>query len=225
MAVVKPSVLGTPSGRLGNIVVYEVKGQVRMRLLPADYKDPKSPAQVAQRGRVKGVAALYRSLQFPLRDFWKKLAEGTMLNGYNLFLKANIANVAGDGNVADWKKVVLCDGTLRLPEGVKVEEREGGEVVVEWDARTKDWREMKEVMQVAIYGLRKTCKTPQVWVDAAGGAEWREGRMVWKMPAEARGKCRAYGFFREPYGGAVSRSFYIGEFEGKEAGEGNGTKA
>ena len=168
---------------------------------------------------------MYRSLQFPLRDFWKKLAEGTMLNGYNLFLKANIANVAGDGNVADWEKVVLCDGTLRLPEGVKVEEREGGEVVVEWDARTKDWREMKEVMQVAIYGLRRMCKTPQVWVDVAGGAEWREGRMVWKMPAEARGKCRAYGFFREPYGGAVSRSFYIGEFGVEEAGEVNGAKA
>ena len=58
MAIVKPT-LGKISGRVGNTIVYEVKGQTRMRSEPLDVKNPRTPKQVAHRNKVRGISDLF----------------------------------------------------------------------------------------------------------------------------------------------------------------------
>ena len=50
MAIIK-SILGSIRGKVGNMIVYEVNGQVRMRSEPLRVKDPKTPGQLAHRNR------------------------------------------------------------------------------------------------------------------------------------------------------------------------------
>ena len=57
------------------MIYYTVNGQLRARKKPGSVKNPRTPKQTAQRMRVKGIGALFRSLDFPLRCVWNRLAE------------------------------------------------------------------------------------------------------------------------------------------------------
>ena len=93
MAIVETGIFQKMRGKLGNLVVYEVNGQKRLRTKPQEYNDRKSPEQLAHRSKVRGIAALYKRLDAPLRFYWKELTQGTTMNGYNLFLSMNIHNL------------------------------------------------------------------------------------------------------------------------------------
>lgn len=62
MAIGKSTLFGTLSGSLGNIIVYTVGGQMRVRTKPGHYRDQKSPAQLAQRRKICQIAELYAQL-------------------------------------------------------------------------------------------------------------------------------------------------------------------
>ena len=81
MAVVTPGMPGELAGRLGNVIYYTVNGQLRARKKPGSVKNPRTPKQTAQRMRVKGIGALFRSLDIPLRCVWNRLAEGLPKSG------------------------------------------------------------------------------------------------------------------------------------------------
>ena len=90
MGIIKPGVLGETTGKVSNLIFYNVNGQLRVRKCPAKVRNPRSPKQTAQRTRVKGIADLYALLDDQIYYNWKALAEGTTANGYNLFMSHNI---------------------------------------------------------------------------------------------------------------------------------------
>ena len=89
MAIVKPT-LGKISGRVGNMIVYEVKGQTRMRSEPLDVKNPRTSKQVAHRNKVRGISDLFNSTDMRLLGTFDRATADSLMNGYNLFLKRNL---------------------------------------------------------------------------------------------------------------------------------------
>ena len=77
MAIIK-TVLGNIKGKVGDMILYEVQGQVRIRSTPLKVKDPKTPEQLAHRNRVRGVARLFRMLDLQLYADWQRAAEGML---------------------------------------------------------------------------------------------------------------------------------------------------
>ena len=80
MAIIK-TVLGNIKGKVGDMILYEVQGQVRIRSTPLKVKDPKTPGQLAHRNRVRGVAGLFRMLDLQLYADWQRAAEGMLASG------------------------------------------------------------------------------------------------------------------------------------------------
>ena len=76
MAIIKPFSVGKTKGKLGDIIYYEVAGEIRARMVPTEVKDAKTPKQMAQRSRMKGVAEQYGMLDTQLYAYWKSLTEG-----------------------------------------------------------------------------------------------------------------------------------------------------
>ena len=55
MGIIKPGVLGETTGKVSNLIFYNVNGQLRVRKCPAKVRNPRSPKQTAQRTRVKRI--------------------------------------------------------------------------------------------------------------------------------------------------------------------------
>ena len=47
MAIIKPFSVGKTKGKLGDIIYYEVAGEIRARMVPTEVKDAKTPKQMA----------------------------------------------------------------------------------------------------------------------------------------------------------------------------------
>lgn len=219
MGIMKDAVVGKVRGKLGNVVIYEVNGQVRVRMTPGSYKDRKSPAQLEHRAKVKGIAELYDKLDLQLVKYWKELTRGTTMNGYNLFMSRNIGNMTGEGKVADVAKVVLCQGDLEVPAWVKAEEKEEGVLEVTWEKHSEGRYEWGDYLQMVAYGYCEEAEGEVYWVDEFHGATRQDGRAEWRIPVEVTGPVEVYGFFKGKYAEGVSESFYLGRFRSEEKGE------
>lgn len=199
------------------MVIYEVNGQTRMRSKPGQVKDPKTPKQMAQRGRMKGVAALFQQLDYQLYVFWKELTEGTTMNAYNLFMSRNIRHLDKDGKVADPSQLVVCQGDLPGAAELEIKETEDGCVEILWNGKEQDGERKTDRLQIAVYTPEHKKGNARIWMAAEQVAERRAGRYVWQLP-EVKGAVYAYGFFRGRYLDDISESFYIGTFGETEVG-------
>ncbi len=212
MAILEKSFIGKVKGKLGDMVIYEAGGQIRVRMKPAGYTDRKSPKQLAHRAKVKGVSALYHEIDAQIMKYWKELTRGTAMNGYNLFLSRNVGNLDGEGKVVDYAKVVVCQGDLTVPSWAKAEEKAPGVLEVSWDKDAPGEYEYNDYLQMVVY-----CDWgKQEWgfeVDDFHGAQRQDGRAEWRFPEGVKGEVHVYGFFKGKYSEGISESFYFGRFE------------
>lgn len=212
MAIIKPFSVGKTKGKLGDIIYYEVAGEIRARMVPTEVKDAKTPKQMAQRSRMKSVAEQYGMLDTQLYAYWKSLTEGTAMNAYSLFVSRNIRNIDGNGEVVDYAELCVTAGDLLVPSWVRMEEAEDGQRLVTWDASAEGWgnHATKDQLQLAVHTLRGNKGRERIKVVAETAAERKTGQYLWALPANL-GKAHVYGFFRGKYfKEEVSDSFYLG---------------
>lgn len=210
MGVIKPGVLGNAKGKVGNLIFYEVNGQLRVRQCPGEVKNPRSPKQTAQRTRMKGIADLYGCFDWFIYYNWKSVTEGTTMNGYNLFMSCNIRNLDGNGEIIDHSQLWVTKGDLLVPRWVKMEAGEGGKMLITWDTAAGDTPlSENDRLQIAVHTIREDKSDKDIMVATETQAERRTGRYEWTVPEQV-GKAHVYGFFKGKYEDTASDSFYLG---------------
>lgn len=89
MGVIKRGVLGGFSGKVANVVGSSWKGIAVMKSLPLSVANPKTAAQVAQRGAFSQCSAVASLLLVTyVKPLWDRFAQ--QMSGYNAFVQANI---------------------------------------------------------------------------------------------------------------------------------------
>ena len=78
------------TGKLGNLVICQRNGSLyaRTRVKPAD---PRTPDQIAQRGRFARAVSAWRALPELEKDRYRGRARHSRRNGYQLFLSEELA--------------------------------------------------------------------------------------------------------------------------------------
>lgn len=211
MAIVETGIFQKMRGKLGNLVVYEVNGQKRLRTKPQEYNDRKSPEQLAHRSKVRGIAALYKRLDAPLRFYWKELTQGTTMNGYNLFLSMNIHNLNEEGKIKDMSRLCLCKGGQSLPCQARAFWREDGMVEITWDSAAPIANERFDYMEV-VTCLHQEGQADEITTIPIYDSERQKGSYLWDISkkVEIKGSLYLYGIFKDRVTGEVSDSFFLG---------------
>lgn len=134
MALCKIGPLGFPSGKIGNMVFYMLKGQAVCRSKGKAGKP--SLKQKANREAMK----VTMELLTPMKDFikvsFKQEAEGSVKNAHNLATSYNKKQaLTGEyPNIkVDYSKVILSNGTLEMAADLKISKGQDG-LNLSWDA-------------------------------------------------------------------------------------------
>lgn len=90
MGSARSNLLNQLKGSFGNVILYEVNGQLRIRSKTGRYRKSKSSKQKAQKNRFKGAASFYHKLEMPMYMTWSDATHGQNISGYNLFIKEKV---------------------------------------------------------------------------------------------------------------------------------------
>ena len=93
MAIINSIAVGKGRGKLGNMVLSTTKGRCIAREYNPSILNPKTPAQMAQRNRMKNVVAVYQTIAAGIDKAF--INRDKRISVYNAFVKANSAAVAG----------------------------------------------------------------------------------------------------------------------------------
>lgn len=214
MAIITPTALGKPKGKVGNLILYEVNGEIRMRSKPEKYKKSKSKKQKAQKEKFKGAVEFYWKVEPPMSIGWKVAANETRGSGYNLFIRENIGNFTETGELADVAKLVVCYGKLEIEKtAFKAEEVAPGKVRLQWDHTVKNNEEQWQRVQVAVYdpSIDEDESGQIYWLEGAGAHRW-QGECEFALPETRGEEVHLYVYFQDVNQGAYSKSRYVGTF-------------
>src|SRR5690554_4677005 len=173
MAVIE-NLFNSGRGRLGNLVFYKMNGQGIVRTKPAQYKDRKSPAQLAQRQRLQVVNRFLKPFSALLKITFPPETTGrTARTEAFSYIMRNA--LTGDYPIIciDKSKVLLCRGPLPLPERVTVTAQSDG-LLIEWEngskvtgSRAGDTLILmaySEVSGMADFRFTDTCRTAETYL-------------------------------------------------------------
>lgn len=120
-------------GKVGNLILYKARGQVRMRGNQEAMSIPWSKTQQLQQSRLRAAVAFYRAnADTALPHIWREAARGKVMSGYNLFLQENMAVFDGEFRIGDYAGLHVSHGWLEFPQGLRVADYGDGKVRVEW---------------------------------------------------------------------------------------------
>lgn len=120
-------------GKIDNLVLYEVKGQQRMRKHKDKPLPPGSCTQNLQRCRMRAAVALYRANRdTEIPYIWKLAVKEMVMSGYNLFIKTNIAAFDQNHRIIDYNMLHFSCGRLELPIHLEITGYGDGCVIVGW---------------------------------------------------------------------------------------------
>ena len=102
MGTARSNLLNQLKGSFGNVILYEVNGQLRIRSKTGRYRKSKSSKQKAQKNRFKGAASFYHKLEMPMYMTWSDATHGQNISGYNLFIKENIHSFTETGEITEF---------------------------------------------------------------------------------------------------------------------------
>ena len=210
MAITESILFKKIKGRVGNLVFYTVKDQIRMRELPTDQKDPKTPKQIAHRMKVKGVAALYNDLSMQLLEYWKQLPQDTVYSGYNLFVSANIHNLDGEGQIIDMDHLQICNGRLPLPEAINSGITPQRTIAITWENDPdNNYRSMYNLLRIAVYTPEKN-KAPRIYILEETKVRRSDKTYEYPIPDEVGQTAHFFLFFKDHLNNEVTPSYYLG---------------
>ncbi len=214
MAIITPTALGKPKGKVGDLIFYEVNGEIRMRSRPEKYKKSKSKTQKAQKERFKGAVEFYWKVEPPMSIGWKVAANETRGSGYNLFIRENIGNFTETGELADVAKLVVCYGKLEIENtNFKAEEVVPGKVKLQWGKTAKNNEEEWQRVQIVVYdpSIDEDESGQIYWLEGAGAHRWK-GECEFTLPEKRGEEIHVYVYFQDVNQGLYSKSRYVGTF-------------
>jgi len=110
MAKIKQGIFGGFSGKIGNVIGSSWKGINVMKIMPTSVANPKTAAQVANRGRFTYATAFAKVILLaivkPLND-----RAAQLMSGYNKFVKQSIEAFNSSG-LNDLSKIVISTGRI-----------------------------------------------------------------------------------------------------------------
>lgn len=115
MGTARSNLLNQLKGSFGNVILYEVNGQLRIRSKTGRYRKSKSSKQKAQKNRFKGAASFYHKLEMPMYMTWSDATHGQNISGYNLFIKENIHSFTETGEITEFSGLKICYGAALYP--------------------------------------------------------------------------------------------------------------
>lgn len=207
MAILKNGIHGPFSGRVGNIVGYELNGQHIIRALPAYPKRRKvSELVLLNRARMSAVSKFLQPLQRVLSFGYKNIApKGSRVGPFQAAQSHTFKNAIayGEGNVpyVNPEKVLVFRGDLPSPDGL--------EFVLEGSTLRFSWIKGRQ-----LYGVFVAV----VYVEGNYGfildglANAKDGEAQWQFPGGTVDKppIHIYGGFYDLIGDELSESVYAG---------------
>lgn len=209
MAIGSSQLFAELRGALGNIVIYKVGDQIRVRGRAGKYKDRKSPEQMAHRSKVKTIAKLYHHLDLQLIIYWKQLTTGTPLSGYNLFMKENIRKITDEGTIADFSLFRISKGVLPLPLQIEAEITPEKKIRIEWEVQSKTGLMGSDSLQLAVYTPAKK-DNPKIRIIELPPVSREAGHYEFQLPDTIQNPAHYYAFFKSKYTNDISDSCYLG---------------
>lgn len=198
-------------GRIGNFVVYSLNGKLCMRSLP-ETPAPMCAEMVAQQGRMKAVAILYRAMKAAgLLEAWERVEKPAGWSAYNLFTKQNMPVLTGEGFIGDFQRLAVTTGKVAQPTGCVINDEEltvkdegltmnEGRIEVGWETGTgyAHCRGDDRLGAVLMKGEGKWFGMKVL--EVVEGGLRSEGRAALRVPEELRGWRYLYCFMRSRTG-------------------------
>lgn len=137
MATYKQGILGSFSGKVGNVVGASWRGTAYMRSLPKAVRNPKTQKQVEARNRLSAVVAALK----PFKDFIRAgFVKTGSVSPWSTAIKANIPALSKDDD-GNWtlqpSNFVLTNGT-KVYNDVQVDTADLSSVGVSWPTFSVD---------------------------------------------------------------------------------------
>lgn len=212
MSIITSPLFTEARGTLGNVIIYKVGDQIRMRTKPLAHRDKKSDRQIAQRKKLKNCLELYSVLDPVFACSWRMKAKDMVMNGCNLFIKENIRNFNDEGNVADWANLKVSAGSYPFPENRQVEQTSPGRLTLRWDPDDESALTFDDLLQIGAYGYEDDDEDIKVLFRIKDiRAIRREGECSFLIPA-SRTPLHLYACFKNLYTGEYTDSVYLGEW-------------
>lgn len=212
MGIISSPLFNDASGSLGNIVIYKVKNQIRIRAKPLSHRDKKSSKQLTQRQKFKKCLQLYQFLDNAFLYSWRQKANDLVMNSCNLFIKENIHNISAEGEIADPAILKICTGPLSLPENLQTESETPGLILLRWDTQDIPTLQYDDILQIGVYGILDDIEQEAIVYLKEAKATREEGQCQFKIPP-GQGMLHFYACFKSLYTNEYSDSAYLGSWE------------
>jgi hypothetical protein len=152
MAKIKKNIGELVSGKIGNVVFFQLNGKSYMRAVPVRKENSWTEEQQLYRQRISKASGLWRALRSEqVSKIWNSAAQE--MNGYAWFMKANMPALEMDGTLIDAKLLKVSDGKLPIPQNLKAERKpdDATTIMVSWqnDPHVKGKRLQDELMVVS----------------------------------------------------------------------------
>lgn len=211
MGIITSPLFTEARGSLGNIIIYKVGDQIRIRTKPLTHRDKKSVRQLAQRLKLKKCLSLYGLLDSIFLYSWRTKAKNTAMNGCNLFIKENIRNFTDEGEIADWANLKICAGSYPFPENWRVEQASPGMLTLCWNPEDQSVLAFDDILQIGAYGFADDDEEVETLFRVKNvRAVRREGECCFRIPA-SRSTLHFYACFKNLYTNEYTDSIYLGE--------------
>ena len=204
MGVIKRGILGGVSGKVANVIGGSWKGIEYLRAMPLSVANPRTTAQVANRGRFKSVTVLASEMLTTIvKPLWDRFA--VSMSGYNDFCKVN-KDVFVDGTF-QYSALVLSRGKMDAPTGLTGTANSSAHTVtVSWSNALSDaYASADDEVYVAVVGADGSFAAA-----SSGSAKRSEGTVTFSYPSTwTGGQPYAFVAFRRKDGTIVSNSASI----------------
>lgn len=212
MSVSRNGMHGWPSGKLGNVVSYMLRGQLVHRTIGKQGKP--SLKQKANHQSMAVVTRFLGHFKDYLGNGFELEARGTIRNQHNLAVSCNKKN-ALKGEYPeiriDYAKVQLSRGSLQQPKNIRMEKAEGG-LQISWDPlyESGSGSQYDDCLQLAVYFPKSRTKKIEL-----NFSKREMGRAFLPLNEEQfEASMEVYLFLSAANHDAVSDTIYLGNVNG-----------
>lgn len=203
-------ILGSFSGKVGNVVGSSWRGISYMRSLPSSVRNPRTDKQLKQRNKFAMVGKFLKTITPVVRVGFKNVATATN-SAYSAAMSYNIHNaVKGEYPVIemDFERVSIAKGSLYPANNVLVR-AEGASLEFSWDATLQNNTSTEDrVMVVAFNPLKEESVYDLNLATRADGTGLLELPSAWKGDA-----VETFVAFVSEDGAQASETVYAGQVE------------